>query len=162
MTTTPPRRPPRRAAHGAMLAAVAMLALTGCETVVHTRGNLPSLERVAEIQPGRSNRADIEELLGTPSTRAVFDKEIWLYIGSREETSVFAKPKLLERRILTIRFNKRGIVEELKTYDATSGRLVQLVERETPTKGRELTFIEQLVGNFGRFGNAAARKDSPY
>ena len=162
MTATPPRRPPRRATLGAMLAAVAMLALTGCESVVHTRGNLPSVERVAEIQPGRSNRADIEELLGTPSTRAVFDKEIWLYIGSRDETRTFAKPKLLERRILTIRFNKRGIVEELRTYDATSGRLVQLVERETPTKGKELSFIEQLIGNVGRFDNAAADKESPY
>ena len=162
MTATPPRRPHRPAALGAVLAAVALLALIGCETVVHTRGHLPSAKRVAEIQPGRSNRADIEELLGTPSTRAVFDKEIWLYIGSREETSVFAKPKLLERRILTIRFNQRGVVEELKSYDATNGRLVQLVERETPTKGRELTFIEQLVGNFGRFGTAAAPKESPY
>ena len=161
MTATPSRRPQRSTLLGAILSVVAVTALVGCELVVHTRGNLPDPKLVAEIKPGRSNRADIEELLGTPSTRATFDNEIWFYIGSREETHVFKKSKLIERRILTVRFNNRGIVEETRNYDATHGRLVQIVKRETPTKGRELTFIEQLVGNFGRFGRNAPETDSP-
>jgi outer membrane protein assembly factor BamE (lipoprotein component of BamABCDE complex) len=162
MTAPPPRRSQLGSSLGALLTAVALTALVGCETVVHTRGNLPDPTLVAEIKPGRTNRADIEELLGTPSSRATFDKEIWFYIGSREETHVFNKPKLIERRILTVRFNKRGIVEETRNYDATHGRLVQIVKRETPTKGRELTFIEQLIGNFGKFGQKAPNTGSPY
>jgi outer membrane protein assembly factor BamE (lipoprotein component of BamABCDE complex) len=156
------RRPHRSASLGAILSVIALTALVGCETIVHTRGNMPDAKLVAEIKPGRTNRADIEELLGTPSTRATFNKEIWLYIGSREETHVFKKPKLIERRILTIRFNNRGIVEETQNYDATNGRLVQIVKQKTPTRGRELTFIEQLIGNFGRFGDTFEKTESPY
>jgi outer membrane protein assembly factor BamE (lipoprotein component of BamABCDE complex) len=151
-------------AHFATVAALCVLALgvSACEKVIHTRGNLPNKSRIAEIEPGRHARADVKEMLGSPSTRATFEKEIWYYIGSRVEESPVLQPKLLERRVLTVRFRKDGVVEEVRDYDATKGQKVKLVERQTPTRGKELTFLQQLLGNIGRFGDPRKGKADPF
>lgn len=148
----------------AAVAALCILAfgVGACEKVIHTRGNLPSGSRIAEIEPGRHNRADIVEMLGSPSTRATFEKEIWYYIGSRMEETAFLQPKVLERKVLTVRFGKDGIVEEVRNYDASKGRKIKLVERQTPTRGREMTFLQQLIGNIGRFGDPRKAKEEPF
>lgn len=35
-------------------------------------------------------------------------------------------------------------------YDLEDGRVVSYASRETPTRGRELNLLEQLLGNIGR------------
>lgn len=128
------------------------LMLGGCEQQIDVRGNLPSPQTVSSIKPGVHKREDVRKLLGTPSTVATFEKETWYYIGGRVKSVSFFDPELLERRVLTVRFDKTGIVSEVKQIDASKSRNIELVERETPTKGKELTFLQQIIGNIGRFG----------
>ncbi len=88
-------------------------------------------------------------------TMATFGKQdTWYYIGERTETLAFFDSKLLERKILVIKFDRRGVVETVTHYDASAGKKVELVERVTPTKGKELGVLEQIIGNVGRFSNA--------
>ncbi len=132
----------------------AAAAISGCFPTTDTRGNLPLTEVVESIERGKQNRDQIAALLGTPSTKATFGKqETWYYIGKRTKTLAFFKPTLLERKILVIKFDDRGVVETLASYDASDGKPVVLVERVTPTKGKELGFFEQIIGNVGRFSN---------
>ena len=72
------------------------------------------------------------------------------------ESLAFFTPKVLEHQIIEIRFDGEGIVESIKRHDARKAEKFDLVERTTPTKGNELTFIEQLLGNLGRFNPTAA------
>lgn len=145
----------RRAARTALWVAFAAGILTGCAETVHTRGNLPDPTVVAQIAPGKQTREQITQMLGTPSTVATFEQETWFYIGGRVKTKAFFNPEVLERKILAIRFDKSGKVAEINSIDATKIEKVELVARETPTKGRELTFLQQIIGNIGRFGNSA-------
>ena len=39
----------------------------------------------------------------------------------------------------------------MKNYDLTDGKDVDMVTRITPTAGKELTVLEQIMGNVGRF-----------
>lgn len=148
----------RPGARSAALAGTVALALVlgGCEQQIDVRGNLPSPNIVSSIKPGVHKREDIRKLLGTPSTVATFEKETWYYIGGRVKTVSFFDPELLERRVLTIRFDKQGIVRKVEQIDASKSRNIELVERETPTKGKELTFLQQIIGNIGRFGGASS------
>jgi len=125
---------------------------SGCEEQVDVRGNLPDAKTIASLKPGQSTRAQVETTLGTPSSVATFDQETWYYIGGREKTVSFFKPELLERRVIAVRFDKSGVVQDVRQLDADNGKDVTLVERETPTKGKELTLLQQLIGNIGRFG----------
>ncbi|MDG2321557.1 MAG: outer membrane protein assembly factor BamE, partial [Rhodospirillaceae bacterium] len=53
--------------------------------------------------------------------------------------------------VYALQFDERGILQEVKTYGLGDGEEIQVVERETPTMGREFSLIEQLIGNLGRF-----------
>ena len=43
-----------------------------------------------------------------------------------------------------------GKVAAVRTLSLADGREVAMERRETPTRGRQLTIIEQLLGNVGR------------
>ena len=143
----------RKAARALLCSAIAAGFAAGCTEVIHTRGNFPDPRIIAQIKPGKQTRGEITRLLGTPSTVAKYERETWLYIGGRVKSKAFFKPEILERKVLGIQFDKRGIVEEVRTHDASKAKAVKLVERETPTKGKELTFLQQIVGNVGRFAD---------
>ena len=134
-------------------------ALGGCAEEVDVRGNLPDAKTIASIKPGQSTRAQVESTLGTPSSVATFDKETWYYIGGRVKTVSFFKPELLERRVIAVRFDKSGVVDDVRQLDAADGKKVALVQRETPTKGKELTILQQLIGNIGRFSGQESGAD---
>ena len=145
-----------------MLLGAGLMALTACGTEVRVRGNLPDLEDIAAINPGIDTRRDVAAKLGSPSTASafddpeagrigtIFDSRIWYYIGSREEQGVsFTLPEEIERSVLVVSFDQAGVVESTELRTLEDGQEIEIVERETPTEGREITLMEQLFGNIG-------------
>ena len=152
-------RIPRKIFPWFIASAAALILTTGCEGRVDVRGNVPDPKLLAELKPGVHKQRDVERRLGAPSTIATFDNEVWYYISGRVKSLSFFKPKLLERKVLTIRFNKKGVIQKIEQIDATKQKQIELVERETPTKGKELTVIQQIIGNIGKFGNPGGDDD---
>ncbi len=131
-------------------AAVAGL-LFACTPKIDVRGNLPDPERLSEIVPGEVTRLEVQEILGTPSSVAVFDQETWLYVSQRTETLAFFEPEVKERSVVIVKFDEEGLVSKIETLTAEDGKKIQPVDRTTPTAGNEFGLIEQLFGNIGRF-----------
>lgn len=129
--------------------------LSACSPNLNTHGNIPDAEIIKSIRIGKSNRDQVSAMLGTPSAVATFNKEAWYYVGSRTSQIAFWEPDLLERKVLVIRFDKKGIVQQVERLDKQDGRDVQIVDRKTPTRGKELTVLEQLLGNVGKFSGPA-------
>jgi len=125
--------------------------LSACTPKIDIRGNLPDPERLSEIAPGEQSRIEVEEILGTPSSIAVFDQETWLYVSQRTETLAFFEPEVKERKVVILKFDKDGIVSDVETLSAENGKIIQPIDRKTPTAGNEFTLIDQLFGNLGRF-----------
>lgn len=143
----------------ALLIAAALAAFAaGCSPTVDLRGNLPNAEQLALIKPGVQNRDDVANLLGTPSSTAPFTDETWYYISSRTETVAFLSPKELERKVVAIEFDKNGLVREVKSYGMDDGMDIKPVARETPTAGKEINLIQQLLGNLGKFNKEPGGK----
>jgi outer membrane protein assembly factor BamE (lipoprotein component of BamABCDE complex) len=136
--------------------AVAAGFLAACSPTLTNHGNIPDAELIQSIRIGKSNRDQIQAMLGTPSAVATFDKEAWYYVGSRTSRIAFLDPDLLERKVLVIRFDKKGTVQQVERLDKQDGRDVQVVDRKTPTRGKELTVLEQLLGNVGKFSGPEA------
>ena len=134
-----------------------VLVLTACAPRVETTGNLPDPERLAEISNGGFSRAEVAEILGSPSSVAVLEGETWYYISKRTETLAFFEPKVSDQQVVVIRFNKKGMVSEVQTLGLDEARTIEPAERETPTAGNELTFFDQLIGNLGRFNKQQAK-----
>lgn len=136
----------------ALSAAVFVAATAGCASRVELRGNLPNKERLAQVTVGSMSREEVAEILGSPSSVTPFSSDIWLYISEKTETVAFLKPEILERNVIAVRFDKDGVVQEMKNLDLSAARELQQVERVTPTSGNELTIWDQFFKNLGRFG----------
>ena len=130
---------------------VAALAMAACTPRIDQRGNKPDEEQVVQINPGVDDKNRVAELIGTPSTISTFNDKTWYYISKRTETTAFLDPDVVDQEVLAIRFDDNGIVESMKVYGPEDGRQIAYVDRTTPTEGNELTVIQQLLGNLGRF-----------
>lgn len=134
------------------------LGLSACQSRLNTRGNLLDPERLADIQPGELSRDEVAEILGSPSSITPFGSDTWYYISQRTETFAFFSPKVIERQIVVISFDKDGKVAKVDTLGLEQGRSIDPIKRTTPTHGNKLTVIEQLVGNLGRFKKKKTQK----
>ena len=65
----------------------------------------------------------------------------------------FKQPEVVARNVTAITFNKDSEqVESVNNYTLKDGKVIAFNGRETPTRGRELTILEQILGNVGRGG----------
>lgn len=147
------RRLGRLMKSAATLALIAGLAAgtAACERKVNVRGNLPDPEVVLEVQPGYHNRNEVLQILGSPSTVSTFQDNTWFYIGYRTEQFAFFQHDVVDRSVLVVAFNDAGVVDDTRLYTVEDGQIIDPVSRETPTEGRELTILQQLFGNIGKF-----------
>lgn len=131
-------------------AALTVLLLGGCVNpapVYH--GYIIDDALPTDMEPGIDTRASVLARLGSPSTRSIFDDNTWYYMTTAEERFAFFHPEVTVRRVTGVRFNDEGLVEEILEYDLGDGRVLSYASRETPTLGRQLTFLEQLLGSIG-------------
>ena len=134
------------------------VAVSGCVSRLDTRGNFPDPDRVEEIKPGEQSREEVEEILGSPSAVTAFGSDTWYYISKQTETFAFFEPKVTERQVVVIKFDKDGKVTKVEKVGLEESKKVTPVERTTPTHGNKMTVIEQLVGNLGRFRKKQSKK----
>lgn len=146
-----PRRQLRRLAATVAGAVLLVGLVSACAPRAATHGHMVEDRRLAEIQVGSTSRSDVAALLGSPSAVGTFDEDVWYYVGERTEYRAFQLPEAVERRVIAIRFNSLGLVEEVEQLELADGERVQPVDRSTPTLGRRMTVLEQLLGNVGRF-----------
>ena len=131
-------------------------ALTSCTLPQEVNGNLPDPDNVAQIQPGKSTKADVTRLMGSPSNIGTFDPLIWYYASRRVERDTLGDVTLLEQRVYIVNFDDKGVVKDLQTH-MNDAHDVPMIARTTPAPGKELSFIEQLLGNFGKgFGSSTS------
>jgi outer membrane protein assembly factor BamE (lipoprotein component of BamABCDE complex) len=116
----------------------------GCTPIVSQRGYHQDLDLEAGIDPTSDTKTSIQQRLGYPSTQATFGSEAWYYITSSEKQIAFFKPTVESRSILAIYFDKDGKVTEIKHFTLDDGHVVAFETRVTPTRGKELTFLQQL------------------
>ncbi len=132
-----------------LLSSVAIF-LAACTPTTATRGNMVEDYRLAEVVPGVSTKSNVLQSLGSPTTQAPFDDSVWYYISQKTEKRGVFDPEVIEEKIVVVAFDEEGIVEVAQEIDAD--RLeVPRVRRKTETGGNEVTVMEQLLGNVGRF-----------
>ena len=127
-----------------VLCVAAAAVLMGCTPVVSQRGYLQDLDNEAGIDPSTDTKTTIQQRLGYPSTEATFTADAWYYISSVEKQIAFFHPTVESRAILAVYFDKNGHVTDIKHFTLQDGHVFTLESRETPTRGRELTFLQQL------------------
>jgi outer membrane protein assembly factor BamE (lipoprotein component of BamABCDE complex) len=136
-----------------------VLLAAACAPRQDYRGITIEQEKLDLIKVGQTSEGQVNALLGSPSTISTFPDwgTVYYYISSETETVAFLAPELIDQQVLAIAFDKDSRVKDIKRYGLKDGKQIAFVDRETPTRGKEMTMLEQLLGNFGRF-NSADRK----
>jgi outer membrane protein assembly factor BamE (lipoprotein component of BamABCDE complex) len=131
-----------------MVAAVALagvLALGGCNTQVITHGAVVSQNQI-DLIPVGSSKDQVLLALGTPSTVGAFDNEVYYYISqTNEKKMAYQKPRLVDQRVLAVYFDKDNIVANVANYGIQDGKVFDFISRTTPTSGRDVTFLGQIL-----------------
>src|SRR5262252_8935399 len=132
-------------------------AVVSCAPAVEQRGNLPNPDKLAEIHAGSTTKDEVVKTLGTPSSVSVFNNDkSWYYISRRTAQTAFFDPAVLDQQVYIINFDDQGVVKAVDHKVLEDGKEVSPVARATPAPGRELSFLEQLIGNLGKFNGSAA------
>jgi outer membrane protein assembly factor BamE (lipoprotein component of BamABCDE complex) len=148
-----------------LLLAMAALAAVACQPTVDYRGYQARSGDLAKVQVGMP-KVEVEGLLGSPSTTAsvALQGDSYYYISSRVEQTAFLNPVETERQVFAVRFDANDQVVSFANYGIEDGQVVDFSTRKTPTKGKELTIVQQLLGNVGRFkgpGRTSSSQGSP-
>jgi outer membrane protein assembly factor BamE (lipoprotein component of BamABCDE complex) len=137
------------------LGLIAGLVLIGCVPQVSNHGYRLDEAAFAQIEPGRTTRDQVLQLLGSPSALTTFDGSVWYYVSQRSERLSFYQDDVVNQDVVTITFDDLGTVAGIDRHGLERAHEVSFVERETPTSGSELTAFEQFIGNIGRFNPPA-------
>ena len=133
-----------------VITAIAAIAVA-CAPRTANRGNLPAVSQLDKLKVGMHSKEYVRSLLGGPSTVGTFDKEVWYYIGRRTEKWAFLEESVIEQQVVVVYFDPAGKIEHIQKYDNKDSRNIEPVGGKTPTSGNEMGFIEQMIGNLGRF-----------
>ena len=132
------------------------LTLAGCVVSEDQRGNLPDPDKLVEIKPGTTTKEQVVKILGSPSSSGTFDDDTWYYISRKTKQVAFFSPTVLDQEVYVIDFTDKGVVKDVGHKTLADAENISPAPGATPAPGRELSFMEQLLGNIGRFGGSSA------
>jgi outer membrane protein assembly factor BamE (lipoprotein component of BamABCDE complex) len=97
-----------------------------------------------------SNRNDIINVLGSPSTRSKFDNDVWIYIERKQTQSALkslGKMKIYKNDVLVLEIDKYGILKEKKLYNKNDMKKLKIVEAKTSTGIQKNSFIYDFMSS---------------
>lgn len=121
-------------------------ALSGCTTKEVLNQGYVVDQAALDLTPVGSSREQVLLSLGTPSTTATFDNEVFYYISQkRSRQAMFMKPRLEEQSVLAVYFDQEGTVARIANYSLQDGRVFDMISRTTPTGGVDKSFLAQIL-----------------
>lgn len=135
---------------GTVVAALVLgLVLAACSATFNNHGYVPPPEQLAEVSIGDTREA-VAETIGTPGVAGVMRDEAWFYSAYRVRNYAYRAPEVTEREVLALSFDGNGRVQNIERFGLEDGRVVELSRRVTTSSVREVTFLNQILQNFGR------------
>ena len=134
---------------------VLSLFLSACSPMIDTHGDALDPEIVASLKTGETSYIEVQKKLGSPSAKAIFDSEDWIYIHSQQERIAFFKPRETQRTVTIFSFNTDGILQKIETKTLADGHKIIPTKTTTNTNEKTLTILDQMISNVGRMGTEA-------
>jgi outer membrane protein assembly factor BamE (lipoprotein component of BamABCDE complex) len=130
----------RSAAAIALVCAV----LGGCTGEQFQKGYILPPGALEQIPIGAS-QDQVLIVMGTPSTVATLNGEVFYYISQRTNRPIaFMNQQIVDQRVIAIYFDRNRQVQRLANYGLQDGRIFDFISRTTPTSGQELNYLTPL------------------
>ena len=132
------------------LVLVAAGAVSACAPTIGRQGFQVQDVAPKDLKIGADTKASVLEKLGSPSAMGAFDPNTWYYVSQSTERYTYHKAKVTSRDVTVISFDKDSDkLTKIDTLGLKDGRKLAYNARITPTRGRQLSVLEQLIGSVG-------------
>jgi outer membrane protein assembly factor BamE (lipoprotein component of BamABCDE complex) len=123
-----------------------------------------SLEtKFEKIVINQTNKNDIIDLIGPPSTKSDFNKNKWFYIERRKTNQSLiklGKKKIEKNNILMVEFNNRDILKNKKIFDINNMNEIKYVKSLTQKEFKQNNFLYDVFSSLREKINAPVRNRS--
>jgi outer membrane protein assembly factor BamE (lipoprotein component of BamABCDE complex) len=127
--------------------------IQGCTPISAYQGFQVVDTKPTDLKVGEDTKSTVLAHLGSPSSVSTFDPNIWFYISQVSEHQAFYSAKTTRRDVVAVSFDKENEkVAKIDTLSLKDGRVIAYNGRETPTRGRSLSVLEQIIGTLGQGG----------
>ena len=137
-----------------------------CSLIV-TNCNIKSIEQyhgVSNLEKkqkrliiSKSNKNDIIDILGPPSTESLLTNNLWIYIENKKtKSSLFklGKTRIEANNVLVLEIDKYGLLKDKKIYNKDDQNKI-LFTKDTTTMSEKDSFV------YGVFSSLRQKIDSP-
>ena len=126
--------------------------ITSCSInkVIKKHGVRNLEEKQAKLIIEKSNKNDIQLILGPPSTQSTFDSDVWIYIEreiTNEKLIKLGKQKLLTNNVLILEINSQGKLIDKKFYDMNDMNEIKLSSLKTENKFGKKSFVYDFLSS---------------
>jgi outer membrane protein assembly factor BamE (lipoprotein component of BamABCDE complex) len=136
----------RVAGLGPILALACGVALSGCGRFTETfqRGYVLQEGALEQIPIGASQE-QVLIVLGTPSTVATVNGEVFYYISQKaQRAAAFLNQEVIDQRVIAVYFDSGRKVRRLADYGLKDGKIFDFVSQTTATGGQDLSYLRNM------------------
>ena len=105
-------------------------------------------KKQTKLRINYTNKNEIFELIGPPSTKSSFDNDIFIYIERKTSSSKLTKlgqKKLLMNNVLVLEIDNTGVLLSKKFYDKEDMQKIKFDENVTGINYTKKSFIYNLL-----------------
>ena len=112
---------------------------------------VPFLEKKQELLiVNKSNKNDIKEILGIPSTKSKFNNDVWIYIERKQTQSQIknlGKMKIYKNDVLVLELDKYGILKKKNFYNKDDLKEINFDEEVSEASYEKNSFIYDFLSS---------------
>ena len=129
-----------------------LVLLVGCQRneVIKTHGISYLDKREKLIFVNKTNKNDVIEIFGQPSTKGMTDDNLWIYIErsiTRGKMLKFGRNYLKKNNILILEFDKYGILKKKEFHNMDKMNQVSFAKDVTENEIKKENFIESFLAS---------------
>lgn len=141
---------------------LARLVLSGCVLLplgacglfsapLNYRGQSVTASELKQLVPGKTTEAEATALLGTPTSTGLFQPNRWSYMSQITHSRIGRTPGVVRQNVVVLTFNDQGILQNVQDLGKKAEVPVSMAAGATPSPGGHASFVQQLIGNIGRY-----------
>ena len=123
--------------------------VNNCSGRISNHGVLNIEKHITSIVTDKLEKAEIEALLGPPSTISAFEFNKWYYINNTMKHLAFYKPEIIKLTVYEIIFNKENQAIKINTYDQENLNEISFNLDVTKTRGNEKPLLQYILKGIG-------------
>ena len=118
--------------------------------IVDSHGTHYLEKKEKELTINLSNKNDIINLLGPPSTKSKFDNDLWVYIERKKTRTTLlklGKKKIYVNNVLLLEIDNRGLLAKKEFFDIEDMNKIDFVKGETEITYSKRSFVYDFLSS---------------